>query len=142
MATEEFTHDLIHYDMNLKELKRLNGTPAEGVQLEAIKSCLPYRRVVQPSIGNWKLLWLNSASSLCEVDLKTFKTSEIVNFWTYKGKKSTAVFVTATSDFKRFTGIGLSPDGVQTLHVNDIAGGSGFSSASIDKLFKSRLSLT
>lgn len=135
IATEEFTHNLIHYDMSAKEIKRLPGLPVPDNTLPTLKKILSDRKVVQPSVQN-KILWMNSISNLSIVDVQTFKASEVNNFWTYCGQKCISIFVTASIDFKRFAGIGLSPEGVETLHVYDLAGGTGFASASINKLFK------
>lgn len=136
-VTEETSHDLVHFDLNLKQLKRLQGTAAAGPQLEIISKIANDRKVVQPTTSG-KLLWINGVSSLCVIELDSYKTTPINNFWTYNSQKCISIFVTSTPDFKRFAGIGLSPDNVQTLHVYDLAGGTGFSSASIKQLFKSR----
>lgn len=138
MVTEEFTHDLVHFDMSMKQIKRLPGVEITDALMPHLKKLLTDRRMVQPA-SKTQILWLSSVHTLSIVDTHTFKPSEVKNFWTYSGQKCLAIFATATPDLKRFTGIGLSPEGVETLHVYDIAGGTGFASASISKLFKSNL---
>lgn len=137
ICTEEYSHDLIHYDLSMKEIKRLPGTPVPNQFMAIVKNLLHDRRIIQPSIQG-KILWPKSLHSLSVVDTHSFKDTEVNNFWTYSGKKCLSVFVTATNDLKRFAGIGMSPEEVETLHVYDIAGGTGFASASISKLFKSK----
>lgn len=136
MCAEEFSHDFIHYDLSMKEIKRLTGIPVSGQDLAVVTRLAADRRIVQPSTPG-KLLWFKSVNSLAIVDTHTFKDTEVNNFWTYSGSKCVSIFVTATNDLKRYAGIGMSPEGVETLHVYDIAGGTGFASASISKLFKS-----
>lgn len=141
IACEEFTHNLIHYDISGREIKRLNGIPVPENMKPTLKKVIKDRRIVQP-LAQGKLLWMNALSNLSVVDTKTFKATEVNNFWTYCGQKCASIFATATTDFKRFAGIGLSPEGTETLHVYDIAGGTGFASASINKLFKGKLDVT
>lgn len=140
LSTEEYTHSLIHYDMSAKEIKRLQGIQTPENLLPMLKKVVRDRKIVQPS-NQGKILWMNSTSNLSIVDIQSFKATEVNNFWTYCGQKCISIFVTASIDFKRFAGIGLSPDGIETLHVYDLAGGTGFASASINKLFKSSLPL-
>jgi hypothetical protein len=141
IVTEELSHDMIHYDMSMHEIKRIPGVEISESLLPSLKKIISDRRIVQPAANN-KLLWLSSVHTLSIVDTHTFKPTEIKNFWTYSGQKCIGIFATATSDLKRFAGIGLSPEGVETLHVYDMAGGTGFASASISKLFKSNLNIT
>lgn len=136
------THTLSINDIYLKEVKQIAGKPIS----ESLRGLLPKmkRRVIsQPTTdtgGVSKILWLDSGSSLQVVDMVSFKQSEIPSFWNYIETKCLGVFVTSTPDFKRFAGIGLSPNLLETLHVYDVAGGTGFASASISQLFKSRRS--
>lgn len=140
IAAAEYSHDLIHFDMKASEIKRLEGAVVPENMILTVKKLLGDRKVVQPT-NQGKMLWMKSLSNLSIVDIHSFKATEVNNFWTYCGQKCTSIFVTASSDFKRFAGIGLSPEGVETLHVYDVAGGTGFASASINKMFKSRTSL-
>jgi hypothetical protein len=130
------THDLVQFDMKMKELKRIKGTPYTEGDTEATKNMFTNKRVIQP-INSSKLLWLKGMSSLAIVELPQFEAKEIPNFWTYSGAKCSSLFVLANADFKRIAGVGITSDQQQTIHVYDIAGGTGFSSASTKKLFAS-----
>lgn len=134
---EESTHDLVHLDASRTEVKRLKGERPSPVMKSLIDSVVDSRRIVQ--VSGKTLLWLSGVSTLKTVDTLTYAVKEIPNFWNYVNQKVVSLFVTATPDFKRFAGIGLTNDRVQTLHVNDLGGGTGFSSTSISKVFKSKL---
>lgn len=144
IKTDPLTQDIMVADLYLKEISKISG---KGIS-QSFRTLLStpaglYRRSIsQPSSATGsltKMLWLDSGSTLQTVDLATMKSSEIANFWNYIETKCLALFATCSSDFKRFAGIGLTPTGQQTLHVYDIAGGTGFSSASIGQLFQSKL---
>lgn len=131
VVCEAGSHNLLLLGADMKEQRRLEG---KGEHNQGRKRS---PRLGQP--GGGKLLWLNSWSDLSIVDLGKFEAKEVPNFWTYNDKKCEGVYVTGTGDFKRFAGIGLSSDGSETLHVHDAAGGTGFSSTSVEKLLKGRL---
>lgn len=138
LMCEYGTHDLVQFDMKMKELKRVKGLPYSEGHSEATRDMFANKRVIQPINGS-KLLWLKGMSSLAIVELPKFEAKEIPNFWTYSGSKCLSLFVLANADFKRIAGVGITSDQQQTIHVYDIAGGTGFSSASTKKLFSSNL---
>ena len=133
--------DLVLLDQNLKEINKLSGKAGKDFSLQTSGSRSTVPKVFQPQGQTSKYLWLNSPNNLSVVELPKFESKEIPNFWTYNGLKCTAEMVTATSDFKRFAGVGITAENTQTLHIYDAAGGTGFSSTNMTKLFKSRPSL-
>lgn len=144
IKADPLKQDLSFSDVYLKEHNKISGkgTSQSFRSLLTNSTGLHRRCVSQPYFASGtasKILWLDSGSTLQTVDLATMKPTEIANFWNYIETKCLGLFVTCTSDFKRFAGIGLPPNGQQTLHVYDIAGGTGFSSASIGQLFQSKI---
>ena len=137
-CTLESSFDLKHFDMNLEEIKSIKGNPNTSPEfVEMLKSVRSQRRVVQPTGIDKKILWLSSPSILSVVEINTMKSTEIQNFWMFNGQPCLGLSVTCTPDFKRFAGLGITTDSLQTLHLYDIAGETGFSSASVKSLFQS-----
>lgn len=135
----EGSHSLVLFDKQLKELNKINGKVSSDLSLQVSSTGNRPPKVFQPQSQNTKFLWVSSQTSLSVVELPKFEAKEVPNFWTYNGVKCAAEMVTATSDFKRFAGIGMTAEKIQTLHIYDAAGGTGFSSTNTTKLFKSKL---
>ncbi len=134
----EGSFNLVLFDQKLTEINKISGKTANDLSLQTSSTSNRNPKVFQPQGQNSKFLWLNSLTSLSVVELPKFEAKEIPNFWTYNGVKCAAEMVTATSDFKRFAGVGMTAEKIQTLHIYDAAGGTGFSSTNMTKLFKSR----
>jgi hypothetical protein len=129
--------DMVHYDMNMEEVKRVKGNPDHNISAffsDIIKNRKVERRVTQPTGISKKMLWMNTPTTLSILDLESMKPSEVMKFWTFNSQHCLGMSVTCTPDFKRFAGLGLTSDGMQTLHLYDIAGQTGFSSASVKSL--------
>lgn len=142
-CTVESTFDLTHFDMNLEEIKSIKGNPTTTPEFEdKLKSVRSQRRVVQPTGIDKKILWLSSPSVLSVVEIATMKYTDVPNFWMFSGLPCLGLSVTCTPDFKRFAGLGMTAESLQTLHLYDIAGETGFSSASVKSLFQSNLYIT
>lgn len=130
--------DLVLLDQNLSEINKLSGKSGKDFSFQSTGARGRYPKIFQPQGQCSKYLWLSSPNSLSVVDLPKFEAKEIPNFWTYNGMKCAAEMVTATIDFKRFAGVGMTTENIQTIHIYDAAGGTGFSSINSTKLFKSR----
>ena len=119
MVVEAESNDAVFLDANLKECRRIKGSPSPAADLASLKRMA---RLSQSEFTTEaeRVLWMNGPHSLALVSVLTFAVDELPGFWQspVDGLDATGVVATTSHKLTKAGGIGLLAE-EQTLHIWD-----------------------
>lgn len=106
---DSLTHNavLLSPNQNMKELKKIPGKPIPESVRESAPSFNKTRRTCFSDAKNSDYqIYFNGLNNLSLINLQTFETNEIENFFTWNGQWCFAMMAVAEKSFSKFFGIG------------------------------------